>query len=102
LTKRCFLSISQLTEHLNLTDNWLTGTVPSTLGFLPKLSLLDVGKNLLTGTIPESICNMTVRFNMTDMEPLEAFRADCNATKCYCCTECADGLDASLFFENFK
>ncbi len=41
--------------YLNLAENKLTGSIPSSLSSLIYLTYLDLGHNLLSGTIPESL-----------------------------------------------
>ena len=47
-------SLLNFTEYLNLYDNQLTGTVPSALR-LRRLFLLDLGRNQLTGQLPDDL-----------------------------------------------
>ncbi|XP_076913390.1 receptor-like protein EIX1 [Bidens hawaiensis] len=46
-------------EKLLLSENKLTGNIPTSLGRLAALKVLYLDYNLLTGTIPESIGNLT-------------------------------------------
>jgi len=53
-------SIPELANHnqlyfLSVFDNKLKGTIPASLGILPKLMFLDIRNNQLDGTIPPSI-----------------------------------------------
>ncbi|KAJ3250703.1 hypothetical protein HDU77_006431 [Chytriomyces hyalinus] len=52
---------SKLTElvNLRLQANSLTGTIPSTVGAMTKLTIIDIGLNGLTGEIPSSISQMS-------------------------------------------
>ncbi|TPX64167.1 hypothetical protein CcCBS67573_g08482 [Chytriomyces confervae] len=52
---------SKLTElvNLRLQANSLTGTIPSTIGAMTKLTIIDIGLNGLTGEIPSSISQMS-------------------------------------------
>lgn len=43
----------------DLSNNQLSGSVPSSLGSLTLLSFLDFGNNQLTGSIPASLANAT-------------------------------------------
>ena len=44
---------------LNLRYNQLTGTIPTELGLLTYLQVLDLSGNRLTGTIPEELASLT-------------------------------------------
>jgi|TARA_B110000914_G_C15335532_1_gene386758 Leucine-rich repeat (LRR) protein len=46
-------------SSLNLSDNSLTGSIPSEVGNLTNLNELKLSNNQLTGVIPESICELT-------------------------------------------
>ena len=46
------------TTVLNLGGNELTGSIPSEIGNLTNLTYLDLYNNQLTGVIPESICEL--------------------------------------------
>ena len=48
------------TTSLNLSDNQLTGSIPSEIGNLTNLTYLDLTNNQLTGEIPESICDLNI------------------------------------------
>jgi len=41
--------------HVNLTNTRLTGPIPSDIGRLPRLRVVDLGHNSLSGSIPNSI-----------------------------------------------
>jgi hypothetical protein len=43
---------------LSLGINALTGTIPTELGLLTKLTLLDLSENQLTGTVPTSLASL--------------------------------------------
>lgn len=64
-----------------MADNELSGRVPSELGLMTALNILDLGGNaLLTGSIPSTLCG------------IDFVRADCNIcndedTPSGCCTE---------------
>ena len=50
------------TDSLNISsleENELTGTIPSTIGYLTNLRYLNLEDNELTGVIPASIGNLT-------------------------------------------
>ncbi|CAD6265889.1 unnamed protein product [Miscanthus lutarioriparius] len=53
-----FVRLQRL-EMLDLGTNMLTGTIPPKIGFLPKLAFLSLVENSLTGTIPPSLINAT-------------------------------------------
>ncbi|XWS54918.1 hypothetical protein CRYUN_Cryun10bG0130600 [Craigia yunnanensis] len=61
------LSIGNLTNltSLYLSDNRLTGQIPSNLGQLLSLLVLDLSKNLLTGSIPSSFFSLR---NLTSLD----------------------------------
>ncbi len=48
-----------ITTELNLTQNKLTGSIPSEVGNLTNLEYLSLGDNQLTGEIPPEIENLT-------------------------------------------
>ena len=67
-------------QHLLLGSNSLTGQVPSTLGLLASLTLLDLSINFLTGPIPSEIGNLQqltqlslFKNNLTDAIPAEFY-----------------------------
>lgn len=80
-------------EALFLQENDLSGTVPgvgaSRLQSLAKLQLFD---NQLTGSIPESLCNLVAE------AALDELSADCGGVTpridCPCCTVCFDASSA--------
>jgi len=45
-------------EHLDLTDNNLSGKIPDTIGNLKKLRILNLSRNSLSGVIPYSMKNL--------------------------------------------
>jgi hypothetical protein len=45
-------------RQLLLKDGRLNGTLPSTLGAVPALTLMDLTNNTLTGTLPPSIAGL--------------------------------------------
>ena len=47
-------------ETLNLSSNYLTGMIPSSIGQLVKLTILNLSSNQFTGSIPTTICNLIV------------------------------------------
>jgi Leucine-rich repeat (LRR) protein len=51
--------VSQDETRLNLSSNSLTGTIPSEVGLLTKLTSLDLSENSLKGTIPSQIALMS-------------------------------------------
>ena len=46
-------------DWLNLSDNALTGGIPSELGQAAKLTFLDLSRNQLTGGIPKELGELT-------------------------------------------
>jgi hypothetical protein len=69
------VSISCSIEQLWLSNNTITGQIPSELGSLGALTILDLVANELSGAVPEQICAL----------PLMTFEADCDLD-CNCCT----------------
>jgi len=49
---------------LGLGRNWLTGTLPADIGGLTKLNTLGVERNRLSGTIPASLSSITTLSNL--------------------------------------
>jgi hypothetical protein len=66
-------------ENLWLTNNLLTGTIPSELGLMTSLTALYLTNNFLIGTMPEEICALQ----------LESLEVNCDSVTCDCCTNCA-------------
>jgi Leucine-rich repeat (LRR) protein len=48
---------------LSLSENQLTGEIPSEIGNLTNLTWLSLDDNQLTGSIPESICDLNLEWN---------------------------------------
>ena len=48
------------TEILGVSHNRLTGTIPSEIGSLNKLSIFSITWNDLSGTIPKEICDLPI------------------------------------------
>ena len=74
-------------QEAHLDNNMFEGTIPSDLGQLKSLSILTLHGNSLTGTMPQSVCNL--RTNHT----LKYLMADCEGPNpkvvCDCCTHCS-------------
>lgn len=49
----------QTLQHLDLSQNKLSGPVPDQLAYLNRLLYLDLSNNKLTGPMPTSFINMT-------------------------------------------
>lgn len=83
------MQLSLLTQLrvMNLAKNVLTGTVPSQLGLLESMTTMNLETNLLQGTIPDVICDIESLRELT-------FSDDCDA--CPCCTECLSKNETSL------
>ncbi|KAJ6695682.1 LEUCINE RICH REPEAT FAMILY PROTEIN EXPRESSED [Salix koriyanagi] len=60
------LNFSSLTNllRLDLRENQLTGTIPSSIGVLYKLQYLDLATNLLYGTLPLSLADLTRAYEL--------------------------------------
>ncbi|KAG5249162.1 leucine-rich repeat receptor protein [Salix suchowensis] len=60
------LNFSSLTNllRLDLRENQLTGTIPSSIGVLYKLQYLDLATNLLYGTLPLSLADLTQAYEL--------------------------------------
>ena len=74
LTHSFFLHV----EGLLLDDNRLEGPIPVQLSLLTDLRVLTLAKNVLTGSIPDALCNMSLS-ELT-------FSEDCSV--CPCCKSC--------------
>ncbi|KAL9387258.1 hypothetical protein Peur_020382 [Populus x canadensis] len=61
-----YLDFSSLTNllRLDLRENQLTGTIPSSIGILYKLQYLDLATNFLYGTLPLSLANLTQAYEL--------------------------------------
>jgi hypothetical protein len=82
---------SSMLRDLYLSDNQLEGQIPPiSAGQLPNLNEFLIQSNSLTGTMPESICSLTVG----GVGVLEDLWADCQLiegvakVECDCCTQC--------------
>ena len=51
------------TDSLDLSNNQLTGSIPSEIGNLTILEVLYLSGNQLTGEIPESICDLNIQWS---------------------------------------
>lgn len=73
-------------QKLWLYGNQLTGAVPTEYGRFSRLAVLQVEGNLMTGTMPQEVCNNR------DTNPLggllETLGADCARVACDCCSCC--------------
>ena len=58
LPTELFTDSGQL-ESLELTENSLSGTIPTEIGLLTKLWMLNLQRNMLSGTIPTEIGKLT-------------------------------------------
>lgn len=72
------------TEQLSLYNNTLRGQVPSSLGNLLRLSILNVDRNDLTGSVPSQVCNLETSGSLVSVI------ADCEQSGivCTCCDAC--------------
>ncbi|KAL9350167.1 hypothetical protein Peur_057422 [Populus x canadensis] len=61
-----YFDFSSLTNllRLDLRENQLTGTIPSSIGTLYKLQYLDLATNFLYGTLPLSLANLTQAYEL--------------------------------------
>lgn len=66
---------------LDLSQNRLEGAVPESLGGLTNVSLVQLGSNDLTGSIPSTMCDRQV-------EALVTLFVDCSEVACSCCEGC--------------
>jgi hypothetical protein len=71
--------------HLDLSDNALTGTIPSTYASLPLWASLLLHGNNLNGTAP--FCNNINASSRSDFSDVLVV-ADCDKVSCPCCTHC--------------
>ena len=94
--------------QLDLNDNLLTGTIGSAIGDFKNLKFLQIGKNPITGTIPEELGNLnlviggfentlltgTMPLSLCDNESPGQLVADCAGesprVECDCCTKCLE------------
>ena len=53
------------TDSLNLSENGLTGSIPSEIGNLTNLTYMNLGSNQLTGSIPPEIGNLTNLYGLS-------------------------------------
>jgi Leucine-rich repeat (LRR) protein len=71
---------------LDVSNNKLDGTIPASIGDIPRLQVASFYKNDISGTMPDDICNLRP-------SPLENLEADCAGVdpkvKCTCCTFCS-------------
>jgi hypothetical protein len=67
-------------------DNSLTGSIPTELGLLNTMRLLQLEGNSFVGSMPDEICQ-----NTNFPRPLEILGADCDdpGFSCDCCTCCS-------------
>jgi len=72
-------------EDLWLFGNQLTGTVPKEMGNLKRMKFFQVEGNDLTGIMPNEVCANT----QFPSETLTVLGADCNEVSCSCCDCCS-------------
>ena len=88
-------SIGQLSNLLQfrvLLNPELRGPIPSSMADLTKLSLFNIHNTSLTGEVP--LCSVV------DSRSYSIVAADCDQVNCTCCTQCCDrvtGSEDSLF-----
>ncbi|KAF8027300.1 hypothetical protein BT93_E0263 [Corymbia citriodora subsp. variegata] len=58
---------------LNLRNNFLTGHIPDSIGALYSLQILALDENMLTGEIPSSIGNMTLLYLLVHSNNLQGY-----------------------------
>jgi len=78
----------QLTD-LELNQNYIQGTIPTELGQLSNLFVMLLHGNDITGTMPSEVC---------DISGLGALWSDCDdnfQVECDCCTDCGDKMAPS-------
>jgi len=69
-------------DFLQLGENLLTGTVPSELGQMTSLTEFDIGGNSLTESTNGKICDFLAGLQLTVLV------VDCDELECPCCTDC--------------
>ena len=81
-----FLSNFPNLKEARLDNNAFRGEIPSTLGQMVHLRVLMLGGNLLTGSMPDEICNLR------EYHELKYLEVDCGGSnpkiECDCCTSC--------------
>lgn len=100
--------------QLDLNDNLLTGTINSAIGDFKNLKFLQIGRNPISGTIPESLGNLdlviggfentlltgTIPSSLCDNESSGQLVADCAGVdprvECDCCTKCLETEQPAL------
>ena len=71
-------------ENLFLNSNSFSGKIPSELGRLTNLRRLALDDNFFTGTMPEEVCRMVE----TGSLEMESLTVDCALVQCSCCKNC--------------
>ena len=93
--------------RLQLHSNYFEGTIPTTFGQMSNLDFLTLEGNLLSGKVPESLCNLRIPEGVDpeDAKPGKALRQltvdcyndrsglgfDCEIPRC--CTLCRNTRD---------
>jgi protein brassinosteroid insensitive 1 len=71
---------------LDVSNNRLEGSIPTSIGALPRLQLASLQSNDITGAMPTEICSLRP-------SPLRNLEADCGGVDpkvpCTCCTFCS-------------
>jgi hypothetical protein len=72
--------------ELNLAGNALTGDIPPELNLLEELTILRLEENHVSGSIPQSMCNISASdaINHTSVQ----ISVDCDQVQCPCCADC--------------
>ncbi len=77
--------------RLQIQKNRFTGTIPATWGGMDRMEQLTAEGNLLTGTIPNSVCELTKdvlrQFVVDCYNKRKGIGFDCEPN---CCTLCRD------------